>query len=78
MCGLPHGRRQSTKRIYEPLDDPSLENVGCESCHGPASRHEQDPKIAMGKVGMQACLQCHIPQQSPNFDFAKYGIKIKH
>lgn len=57
---------------------PSLENVGCESCHGPASRHEQDPKIAMGKVGMQACLQCHIPQQSPNFDFAKYWIKIKH
>jgi len=57
---------------------PHLQDVGCESCHGAAARHVQDPRASLGKAGSASCMQCHVPQHSPNFDFEKYWEKIKH
>jgi hypothetical protein len=57
---------------------PHLLDVGCESCHGPASAHLKNPTTKMGKVGAAACAPCHIPQHSPTFDFQKFWPKIKH
>ncbi len=57
---------------------PHLQEVGCESCHGPAARHVADPKVHLGKAGPTACQQCHVSQHSPRFDFAAYWPKIKH
>jgi hypothetical protein len=56
---------------------PNLANVGCESCHGPGSRHVS-LKEKMGKVGVKSCLGCHDAENSPHFDFKKYWPKIRH
>jgi len=57
---------------------PHLQDVGCESCHGAAAKHVQDPKTPLPKAGSASCLQCHVPEHSPHFDFAPYWEKIKH
>jgi hypothetical protein len=57
---------------------PHLENVGCESCHGPAAKHVRDPQVKLAPAGTASCETCHVPQHSPNFDFATYWPKIKH
>ncbi len=58
---------------------PTLKDVGCESCHGPAQLHAQDPEThRLGKAGAQSCMQCHVPAHSPNFDFETYWKKIEH
>jgi hypothetical protein len=60
-------------------ETPHLQDVGCESCHGAAAKHAADPTGApMPKSGVASCLQCHVPQHSPKFDFAAYWEKIKH
>jgi hypothetical protein len=57
---------------------PGLENVGCESCHGPASKHVADPKSRLDKASSASCDMCHVVQHSPHFDFKTYWSKIKH
>jgi hypothetical protein len=57
---------------------PQLQDVGCESCHGAAAKHARDPKVALPKVGAEACGSCHVPEHSPNFAFAAYWQKIRH
>lgn len=57
---------------------PHLENVGCESCHGPAAKHVQNSAMKPPRAGESSCQACHVPQHSPNFDFSKYWAKIKH
>lgn len=58
---------------------PTLKDVGCESCHGPAKLHAQDPeKHRLGKAGAQSCMSCHVPAHSPGFDFETYWKKIEH
>jgi hypothetical protein len=58
---------------------PDLANVGCESCHGPAKAHVQNPEAnRLPRVERDTCMTCHNVAHSPEFDFEKYWGKIKH
>jgi hypothetical protein len=58
---------------------PRLKDVQCEACHGPASRHLEDPTRPYGKVGIpEGCLPCHTRENSPDFEPVSYWAKIKH
>jgi len=53
-----------------------LENVQCESCHGPRRGHPDDGKNGPA-VGEKQCLVCHNPAKSPNFDYPPYLAKVR-
>ena len=70
---------------------PHLANVGCESCHGPGSKHSEaelgddaalQEKIRaamrLGNRTKQVCHSCHDGDNSPEFDFDTYYKKIEH
>lgn len=65
---------------YQSLGEtPQFANVTCESCHGPALDHARNPrKFHLAKVGLNQCLTCHTPENSPNFNADSYWHKIKH
>jgi hypothetical protein len=55
--------------------------VGCESCHGPGSKHiassKETKKTTISKaVGTAMCMQCHTPDMSPNYKFDTYKLKV--
>ena len=60
-----------------------LREVGCESCHGPGSKHRAQPLDEQGqpqhinrRPDETACMQCHVPDHSPTFDFDVYVRQI--
>lgn len=58
---------------------PDLADVGCESCHGPGKNHSLRPmEVKMPKIGVESCMKCHVPDHSPNFDYASYWKRIAH
>lgn len=65
----------------DSVKNAALGSVGCESCHGPGSKHVFAAPAMMratihGKVSEKTCLQCHTSVMSPKFDFAtaKAGV----
>ena len=69
--GLSHG-------YLSPLATPLLVNVGCESCHGPSSRHPDQIQQGFGRTDTSFCVTCHSAENSPDFKPAEYIPKVKH
>jgi hypothetical protein len=74
-------------------NQPALQGVQCENCHGPASYHldiysrKQIPadlqadgrdKHGLLPAGEATCVKCHDVDNSPNFNFRAYWEQIKH
>jgi len=57
---------------------PELFDVGCESCHGPSSRHCEKTTIKTVYDARDQCLQCHDRENSPLFKYELYWPKILH
>ena len=56
----------------------SLENVGCESCHGPAAAHSRQPEsIRLVNPDQKVCTGCHTPDHDDNFIFADKIRKVR-
>jgi len=53
-----------------------LVDVQCEACHGPGSEHRRDGSYRA--TAIQSCVQCHTPEEDPDFDFATDWPKIAH
>lgn len=53
-----------------------LENVQCESCHGPRRGHPENGQ-KFPPVSEKQCLVCHNPAKSPNFDYVPYLAKVR-
>lgn len=70
---------------------PHLQNVGCESCHGPGEKHVAAElgddeatmeriraEMRLGKSTKTTCYTCHDADNSPEFDFDVYYPLIDH
>jgi hypothetical protein len=63
------------------VHNQGLVDVGCESCHGPASLHVQDRDTEEAKnvkleVPETQCVQCHNEEHSDQFEYAKYKQEL--
>jgi len=56
---------------------PSLEDVGCESCHGRGGPHLSPGLVKDGNFEPQ-CLKCHDPQHSLGFKYADFLPRVSH
>jgi len=57
----------------------ALVDVGCESCHGPASRHvarARQPGLVTTEVPESVCVGCHTPEHSDLFDYEEYRSRL--
>jgi peroxiredoxin len=54
---------------------PHLENVGCETCHGRGGPHQSPDFVKSGDFS-PACIACHDPQHSLNFDYATFVPRV--
>ena len=52
-------------------ETPQMQNLGCESCHGPGSLHADsgDPEDIVGDLTPEDCERCHNPQRVASFKF---------
>jgi len=57
-----------------------LKDVGCENCHGPGSKHIEDPPKEKTSMPMSDCSDCHTPETSGDYaaDEGGYLEKIMH
>jgi hypothetical protein len=63
---------------------PELRGVQCEACHGPGSRHKDNPHdkgaLPIGrKIDYEGvCIKCHDRNWTPEFNYEKYRKRIEH
>jgi hypothetical protein len=59
---------------------PELEDVGCENCHGPGSKHIQTAGKEKTTGPKSKCFDCHTAEQSANYagNQTEYCEKIFH
>ena len=67
---------------------PELKGNQCENCHGPASKHVENPddpaaRKAIALTAAEAehnrlCIRCHDEDNSPRFVFNTYWGQIAH
>ncbi len=73
--GAPGGYTEAGRTQY-------LENVGCESCHGPGGGHlaaKSKASAAPGTLDYRAvCKGCHDAQHSLGFEYESFLSKISH
>ncbi len=58
-----------------------LRNVQCESCHGDATAHLEDPgSVPQGDPAVETCLKCHTEHRCPDFEkeYQQEWSKIAH
>ncbi len=57
-----------------------LQDVGCESCHGPGLEHFRNPKKdnIYREVSEARCQACHDAENSPNFNYQAYLPMVNH
>ena len=69
--GLPGGFRSIAAGTQR-------QNVGCESCHGPAHSHVLQPEIHTIYDAADRCVGCHDHDNSPKFKYDDYWSRIQH
>jgi len=69
--GLPGGFRSIA-------NSPERTAVGCESCHGPAQGHVDEPRTRTLFAARNECQTCHDPENSPRFGYDSYWKLIRH
>ena len=98
------GYEVQDEAFYNPADDDkkgkkaakrmlNLQNVGCESCHGPGSKYKSKKvmqaiytgatkglDVGMNEVSKETCLECHNEKSptSKEFNFEEMLAKISH
>ena len=57
--------------------DASLENVGCETCHGRGGPHLSREHASQGAYEA-VCQSCHNPEHSLGFEYASFLPRVSH
>ncbi len=68
----------STSGYRSVKETPTLAHVGCESCHGPAKAHVENPQVKTNKNASAACASCHNLDHSPGFKFDEKWPLVRH
>jgi len=57
---------------------PQWENLSCTECHWVKREHISEPQAHPLPVTEQTCKRCHTNKNSPDFDYKKYLLQVKH
>lgn len=77
------GYREPQGFVSEKIT-PGLRGVQCEACHGPGSKHKDNPHdkgaLPIGrKIDYErVCIKCHDRNWTPEFNYEKYRRRIEH